>query len=149
MSKTVLISGGFDPIHGGHLDYIEGAAKLGQVFVALNSDAWLIRKKGYYVQDFKTRKRILDAMSKVHWVLSVDDTDGSVCNAIKELKPDIFANGGDRFADNIPEKKLCDEMGIEMVFNVGGGKADSSSKIALRIYNEMSEIQKDEWKKWW
>jgi D-beta-D-heptose 7-phosphate kinase/D-beta-D-heptose 1-phosphate adenosyltransferase len=149
MNKVVLISGGFDPLHSGHMDYIEGAAQLGNVVIALNSDAWLIRKKGFKVLDFDTRFRILNALGCVDWVYAVDDTDGSVCQAIRRIKPDIFANGGDRFADNIPEKKLCEEMGIEMVFNVGGGKKDSSSQIAKRVASEISDLQRQEASKWW
>jgi glycerol-3-phosphate cytidylyltransferase-like family protein len=129
--KTVCISGGVDPIHSGHINYIQEAAKLGRVVFILNSDRWLLRKKGYVFQTWTERAAILRSISGVSDVVRVDDTDGSVCEALERIKPDIFANGGDRFADNIPEKQLCEKFGIEMVFNVGGCKTQSSSKLVI------------------
>ena len=79
------------------------------------------------------RKEIIEALRCVDRVIltthSPDTDDISICETLKELKPDIFANGGDRKADNIPEYKLCKELGIEMVFNVGGDKVQSSSEL--------------------
>ena len=79
MNKTIAISGGFDPVHIGHLNMIEGAADHGDVIVILNSDAWLQQKKGYVFMPFEERKAILEAFSDVHHVISVDDSDGTVC----------------------------------------------------------------------
>lgn len=129
----VCVSGGFDPIHVGHIRYIKEASKYGDVIVILNSDDWLIRKKGKtFYKQWSDRYEILSAISGVYAVASVDDADGSVCEALERIKPDIFCNGGDRFSDNIPEKNLCEKMGIDMKFNVGGGKIDSSSELIMR-----------------
>jgi cytidyltransferase-like protein len=147
--KTVCISGGFDPIHSGHVRYIQNAAQLGQLIVILNSDKWLIRKKGYAFMKWHERAEIIRGLKGVHDVVSVDDGDGSVCEALKRIKPDIFANGGDRFADNIPEKKLCEDLGIEMVFNVGGDKYQSSSKLVSDVAKQYMENAARECAKWW
>lgn len=128
----VMVSGGFDPIHKGHIRYIEEASHYGDVIVALNSDEWLKRKKGFVYMSFEDRKEILQSNKNVHMVTEVDDSDGSVCKAISQYVPDIFANGGDRFEDNIPEKKLCQDLDINMIFNVGGDKVESSSEIVKR-----------------
>jgi D-beta-D-heptose 7-phosphate kinase/D-beta-D-heptose 1-phosphate adenosyltransferase len=125
--KTIVISGGFDPIHPGHIAMIESAAKYGEVHIVVNSDDWLIRKKGFYFQPFADRKKILEAYTPhVH---EVDDTDGTVCEALRRIKPDYFGNGGDRTNKNTPELDVCEELGIEPVFELGGGKYSSSSAI--------------------
>jgi D-beta-D-heptose 7-phosphate kinase/D-beta-D-heptose 1-phosphate adenosyltransferase len=125
--KTILISGGFDPIHPGHIAMIEKAAEYGKVHIALNSDDWLVRKKGFYFQPWTDRKKILEAYTPhVH---TVDDTDGTVCEALRRLRPDYFGNGGDRTNKNTPELDICIELGIEPVFELGGGKYSSSSAI--------------------
>lgn len=126
---TVAISGGFDILHGGHLDLIEDAATYGDVVVILNSDEWLKRKKGYALLNWTTRARILLALKKVYSVVGVDDSDGTVCEALKRIKPDYFANGGDRFPDNTPELKVCLDLGIKPLFNIGGEKTASSSEL--------------------
>ena len=126
---VVCVSGGFDPVHVGHVRMIQEAAKHGNVTVILNSDEWLKRKKGYVLMPYEQRAEILYAIKGVVDVVSVDDSGGTVCEALKRIKPDYFVNGGDRFADNIPEFKLCQELGIEMLFNVGGEKVASSSEL--------------------
>ena len=93
MNKTIAISGGFDPVHIGHLNMIKGAAQEGSVIVILNSDAWLQQKKGYVVMPFEERKAILEAVSDVHHVIEVDDSDGTVCEALDQLRPCYFGNG--------------------------------------------------------
>lgn len=127
--STVLVSGGFDPIHRGHISYLRAAALYGEVVVALNSDDWLVRKKGQRFQCREDRTVILQAIRYVTRVVRVDDSDGTVCAAIREIKPDFFANGGDRTPDNTPEVELCNELGISLLFRVGGGKEESSSRL--------------------
>lgn len=136
MTKTVAISGYFDPIHGGHIDYIEAAAQFGRLVVFLNTDEAAIRKKGYAFMPFKDKARILMAMKGVDVVMPAMDSDGSVCKNLELIRPDIFANGGDRFEDNIPEKSTCERLGIEMVFNVGGGKVQSSSALVENVISD-------------
>lgn len=126
-AKTIVISGGFDPIHPGHIAMIEGAAKYGEVHIIVNSDDWLVRKKGFFFQPWTDRKKILEAYTPhVH---AVDDGDGTVCEALRRIKPDYFGNGGDRTNKNTPELEVCLELGIEPVFELGGGKYSSSSAI--------------------
>jgi D-beta-D-heptose 7-phosphate kinase/D-beta-D-heptose 1-phosphate adenosyltransferase len=128
----VAVSGGFDPIHKGHIRMILGAANYGNVIVILNSDEWLIRKKGYAFMPFEERAEIVRAIKGVFDVVAVDDSDGTVCEALEILRPDWFANGGDRKSDNVPEVKLCNELGIALAWNVGGGKVQSSSELVER-----------------
>jgi len=124
--KRIAISGGFDPIHPGHIEMIERAQEFGEVHIILNSDEWLIRKKGFFFQPWHDRKKILEAYTP-HVHANEDDEHGSVCEALRRIKPDIFGNGGDRKKDNIPEYNLCDELGIEMVFGLGDKYASSSA----------------------
>ncbi len=125
--KTIVISGGFDPIHPGHIHMIESAREYGEVHIVANSDDWLIRKKGRFYQPWVDRKKILEAYTPhIH---AVDDSDGTVCEALRRIKPDYFGNGGDRTNDNTPELDVCRELGIEPVFGLGGGKYSSSSAI--------------------
>jgi len=129
----VTVSGGFDPIHVGHIRMIQEAAALGdELVVIINNDNWLTKKKGYVFMPEEQRKEIIEAMDGVSKVVltghAPDCEDMSVCDALREISPHVFANGGDRFADNIPEAVLAREMGIETVFNIGrGGKVQSSS----------------------
>ena len=124
-----MVSGGFDPLHIGHLRMIKEAAKYGKVIVVANSDAWLLRKKGYIFMPWTERKEIIEGYAEVDRVEAVDDSDGSVCEAIRRLRPTYFANGGDRTNKNTPEMAVCDELGITMLWEVGGGKIQSSSEM--------------------
>ena len=134
---TVAISGGFDPVHIGHIDLMKKAQALGdKLVVILNNDHWLEKKKGFAFMDQEERKAILKAIRYVDEVIVTDHpenlTDTSVCAELEKLKPDIFANGGDRKADNIPEYALCEKLGIKMVFNLGE-KIQSSSELVKKV----------------
>ena len=127
--KLIAVSGGFDPIHKGHIRMIREAAKLGDVIVILNSDDWLMRKKDYKFMDFIERSYIAGSVKGVVMTSGVDDSDGTVCEALRRIKPDAFANGGDRYNTNTPEMDVCKELGIEMLWNIGGEKEQSSSNL--------------------
>jgi len=127
--KTVCVSGGFDPVHVGHLRMMQESAGFGEVTVIVNSDEWLMRKKGYIFMPFTERCEIIRGFACVAATSHVDDSDNTVCEALRRLQPDYFANGGDRKTDNTPEMKVCDENGIELLWGVGGGKIQSSSTL--------------------
>ena len=127
--KTIAVSGGFDPMHVGHLRMIKEAAKHGKLTVILNTDEWLLRKKGYVFMSWDERAEIIETYDFVERVVPARDEDKTVVESLKELKPDIFANGGDRKNENTPEVKYCKENNIEMRWNVGGGKVQSSSTM--------------------
>ena len=126
---TVAVSGGFDPVHVGHLRLFKGAAEYGKLTVILNSDEWLIRKKGYTFMTFDERKEIIESFDCVHRVVEVDDSDETVCEALERIEPTFFANGGDRKSDNVPEVNLCEKLGISLIWNVGGDKIQSSTDL--------------------
>ncbi len=133
-NKTVMVSGGFDPVHIGHIRMIIEASKYGDVIVVANSDDWLFRKKGFVFMSFDQRAEILASIKGVVKVTGVDDHDGTVCEAISREKPDYFANGGDRKKHNTPEQALCRHLDIEMLWGVGGDdKANSSSELVERV----------------
>lgn len=126
---TVAISGGFIILHHGHTRLISDAAEHGNVIVILNSDAWQRRKYGQLVVSYNQRYEVLSAMRDVYSIIEARDDDDTVCETLKHLKPDFFANGGDRTSKNIPELRLCEQIGIKPLFNVGGKKIASSSDI--------------------
>ena len=128
-NRTIIISGGFDPIHVGHIRMIKDAASYGEVTAVVNSDDWLMRKKGYVFMPFEERCEVLQAIREVSDTASVDDTDNTVCEALRRLKPAMFGNGGDRTDKNTPEQDVCEELGIHMVFGLGGGKVQSSTEL--------------------
>ena len=137
--KIVVVSGGFDPIHSGHIAYLSSAKELGdKLIVALNSDKWLKNKKGFAFMSFKERKIVLEAINFVDSVKSFEDDElGSCKNALEEIKKEykdqkiIFANGGDRNQSNIPEMEVQD---IDFVFGIGGNdKKNSSSEMMKRF----------------
>lgn len=134
---VVVTSGGFDPLHIGHVRMFKAAKQLGdRHIVILNNDNWLRQKKGFVLMPEAERKEILEALAEVDEVFiskhEVGTNDMSVCEELKLIKPDIFANGGDRKQDNIPEVAMCQEIGCQMIFNVGGGKVQSSSWLIER-----------------
>ena len=126
---TVVVSGGFDPVHVGHVRMITEAAEYGDVIIVANSDEWLLNKKGYIFMNWEERAEILSSFKGVVRVEHVDDTDGTVCEALKRIKPTYFANGGDRKKGNTPEGLVCTELGIELLWNIGGDKIQSSSTL--------------------
>ncbi len=134
--KIVLVNGGFDPLHSGHIAYFKAARSLGDMLiVGLNSDEWLERKKGRAFMPWNERLCIINNLSMVDEVYTFNDEDGSARHFIQQVRahyPDskiIFANGGDRTKDNIPEMDVVDSN-IEFVFGVGGeDKKNSSSWI--------------------
>ena len=136
--KIVLVTGGFDPLHSGHIAYINSAKALGdKLVVGLNSDAWLERKKGRAFMPWEERASVLSALKDVDRVINFNDTDGSARDAVRkvrEIYPGynvVFANGGDRTDTNIPEMDLLKKyLNLTFEFGVGGtDKANSSSWI--------------------
>lgn len=138
-NTTIALSGAFDPLHSGHIRMIQGARFFGKVVIILNSDEWLYRKNGYVLQTFRERKEILLALNDVYRVVSVDDKDDTVCEALENLKPTIFGNGGFRTKKNTPERRLCENLGIKMVYGIGGGERD---QISLNIKEKIINIGK-------
>ena len=108
---------------------IRAAANYGEVTAVVNSDDWLMRKKGYVFMPFEERCEVLQAIREVSDTASVDDTDNTVCEALRRLKPAMFGNGGDRTDKITPEQDVCEELGIHMVFGLGGGKVQSSTEL--------------------
>jgi len=139
---TIMVSGGFDPVHIGHIRMIQEAAQYANVVVVANSDAWLMRKKGYVFMPFEEREEILRAIKGVTRVESVDDSDGTVCEALKRIKPTYFANGGDRTRKNTPEMEVCKKLGITMLWEMGGSdKAQSSSDLVEQNKTQRTAAQ--------
>jgi len=142
--KIIVVSGGFDPIHSGHIEYINNAKKLGdKLIVALNSDDWLVNKKGKNFLPFFERKTIIENLLNVDSVIDFEDDDyGSASNAlikVKEMYPEdkiFFCNGGDRNKQNIPEMSVTD---IEFIFSVGGDNKANSSSWILKNWQYPSE----------
>ena len=129
----VAVSGGLDPLHVGHVRLFESAKKIGdELVVILNNDNWLRKKKEYVFMPQRERKKIIEALASVDRVVLTahkrNAQDMSVCAELEKIKPDIFANGGDRTKKNIPEIAVCKKIGCKMIFGVGkGGKVQSSS----------------------
>lgn len=132
---TVAVSGGFDPLHVGHLSHFYEAKKLGdRLVVIVNTDEFLRRKKGFVFMPFAERCEIVGAIRVVYSVFPSIDKDQYVAASLARLKPDIFAKGGDRTIDNVPqtEKDACERNGIRLVCGVGGDLTHSSSRMVRR-----------------
>ena len=142
MTDIILVSGGFDPIHSGHIKLINDANKYGDVVVLLNSDAWLRNKKGKEFLSFDERKIIMQNIKGVLDVLDFDDSDQSCVDGILKAKNMFknniikFANGGDRNNKTTPEKEFCDINNIETLFGVGGNSKSNSSSWILKKWKE-------------
>lgn len=134
---TVIASGYFDPLHIGHIEYLEAASKLGnRLIVIVNNDNQAELKKGQSFMHEDDRMRIVDALACVDEVYLATDNDASVCQSIKELweigPVEIFAKGGDRFAPEIPEVKMCKELKIDIVDGLGEKIRSSSDYTGLK-----------------
>lgn len=147
MSTVVIVTGGFDPCHEGHISYLKDAKTLGDILVVgINSDDWLIRKKGFRFMPWDTRAEVIRSFRFVDYVFSFDDSDGSACAVIRKvalrypLHNLIFANGGDRTSENIPEMRLKSgkefSHRLEFVFGVGGDSKQNSSSDILKEYRD-------------
>lgn len=141
MAKTVAVSGGFDPLHGGHVSLLEDASRLGKyLFVFLHSDEWLVRKKGYVFLPYDQRVKIIQAIRYVNRVIpAIDQEDDGVDMTLEIIKPDVWCNGGDRTPGNTPTKEVAVvvKYGGKVVWNVGGGKVESSQSL---IWQSMLQI---------
>ncbi len=138
-----IVSGGFDPLHEGHIQLITNAAEVSDgVIVLVNSDTWLCRKKGKNFQSITTRKIILEHIKGVVDVIEFDDSDESASDGIYKARhkyPNdklVFANGGDRRKDNIPEVQICQKYDIDLAFGVGGDYKANSSSWILKKWEE-------------
>jgi len=145
MSNVVLVTGGFDPIHKGHIEYFKEAKLLGdKLIVGLNSDYWLTRKKGKPFMDLENRAMIIQSLSMVDEVIIFNDEDNTSCHAIHQAlqfyDEVIFANGGDRLISNIPEyEKYSNDERVKFVCNVGGDKTESSSWLLDKWKSPITE----------
>ncbi len=131
--KVVCVSGYFNPLHVGHIRLFQAAKALGaKLVVVLNNDAQAIEKKGGIIIKEDDRRELICALRCVDECVIAVDKDKTVCETLKLVNPDIFANGGDRVNDNVPEVGVCKENNIKLVWNVGGDKYDSSTDIITR-----------------
>ncbi len=140
---VVAVSGGFDPLHIGHLRLMQEAKQLGdELVVILNNDNWLRKKKGYAFMPQAERQELIEGFACVDRVVltthDADVADRSVCAELRSVRPDIFVNGGDRTHDNIPEVAVCDELGCKMVFSIGSGGKIQSSSWLLKSFLQVS-----------
>ena len=133
----VVASGYFNPLHIGHIRYLKEAKKLGtKLIVIINTDEQAKLKGSFRFMKEKERAEIVSSLKFVDDVILSIDKDKTVCKTLELIKPDIFAKGGDRTLDNIPEKEICEKLGIKMVFGVGGAKVQSSSWLINKRVNE-------------
>jgi D-beta-D-heptose 7-phosphate kinase/D-beta-D-heptose 1-phosphate adenosyltransferase len=138
-SVVVAVSGGFDPVHIGHIRFFRTARSLGdKLVVILNNDNWLTTKKGFVFMPEKERKAVIEAIRHVDRVIITkhgkNDPDRTIVRELKVLRPDIFANGGDTRKGNDEENRICLQYGIRPVYGAGGGKIQSSSALAARAH---------------
>ena len=130
---SVAVSGYFDPIHVGHLEYLKMAKELGDfLIVIVNNNQQCILKKGKSFMDENDRVEIVRALGIVDKVFLSIDTDRTVCKSLEEIKPDIFANGGDRSMDEVPETSICKKYNIKMIDGLGDKIRSSSSLTGIK-----------------
>lgn len=131
----IAVSGAFDPFHIGHLRMMFDAASFGKLIVILNTDEWLLRKKGFVFMPWQERRELLMHYRFVHGVVCAMDEDGTVCKTIENLGKNLsyFGNGGDRGPTNTPETELCERIGMPVIYGLGGGKIQSSSELVKNV----------------
>jgi len=136
----VLASGGFDPIHPGHVSYLRGASKYGELVVIVNGDWFLSQKHGIPFMNLSDRCTIVDSIKGVSWVIPYEvEGDMTVCGALEAIRPYMFAKGGDRFdASTIPEWEVCRQNHIGIVTGVGFDKKWASSDY-LKKWDERKQ----------
>ena len=145
MKKIIILSGGFDPVHMGHIRMFKAAKEQDAiVIVGVNSDSWLTRKKGKPFMLESERLEILKGFKYIDYVYAFNDDDDTACDLIKKVielysnNKDVkifFGNGGDRINTNTPEEKFCNQNNVEMLWGVGGGKIQSSSDLIKNSNN--------------
>jgi len=130
---TVATSGYFDPLHVGHIEYLELAKKLGdKLIVIINNDEQAKLKKGKSFMNEKDRMKIILSLTCVDEVFLSIDKDQTQCNSLKLLKPNIFANGGDRNNNEIPELSICKKLNIKIVDGLGKKIRSSSDFTGIK-----------------
>jgi len=143
-ANYVVVSGGFDPLHSGHISLFRGASKFGKVIAIINNDNFLLRKKNYIFMPIAERLKIVSSNQYIEHAFVSIDQDDTVCSSIQQLIDNgfcikYFANGGDREnRSDIPESNICEKNNIELIFEVGGGKTQSSSKLTQNLFSLMS-----------
>ena len=139
----IVVSGGFDPLHSGHINMFKQANEFGSVWAIVNTDEWLQRKKGYNVLSYSERSLIVESNKYIDKVIKgMDDNDNVVRNLQYLYKDKVhfaFANGGDRVPSSTPEMAYCLEHNIPMLFNIGGTKTESSSKIIRNLLDQATK----------
>ena len=139
----IVVSGGFDPLHSGHINMFKQAQQFGTVWAIVNTDEWLQRKKGYNLLSYNERELIVKSNRYVSKVIKgMDDNDNVVRNLQYLYKDKVhfaFANGGDRVPSSTPEMAYCLEHNIPMLFNIGGTKTESSSKIVRNLLDQATK----------
>lgn len=141
----LVLSGGFDPPHIGHVRMIKEAAEIADnVIVGVNSDEWLQNKKGYIFMPWEERSELVSSFKGVTETVEFNDDDGSACDLIEKVRkqfPDssiAFGNGGDRVLDNVPEVLVATQENIDLVWKLGGGKIQSSSDMVKKANDSLS-----------
>jgi|TARA_B110000093_G_scaffold57748_1_gene62277 cytidyltransferase-like protein len=131
--KTVAVSGYFDPIHVGHLEYLKLSKELGdRLVVIVNNNHQCVLKKGKPFMDEKDRVEIVKSLKVVDEVFLSIDMDKTVCASLESIKPDIFANGGDRSTEEVPESVICKKHNIQMADGLGDKIRSSSDLTGLK-----------------
>lgn len=151
--RIVIVSGGFDPLHSGHLKLFKKAKELGEyLLVGVNSDQWLGVKKGKNFQNINERLDIINSLEMVNMAMEFDDSDGTACSLIDRVKKTfpsnkiIFANGGDRTSENVPEAEI---VNIEFAWGIGGDKkTNSSSELLYRWGKHNTQTEHRPWGAW-
>ena len=139
----VAVSGGFDPVHIGHIRSIRDASQLGdKLMVILTRDDQLIRKKGYCFMPYEERKEVMENIKGVDIVVPNVDANITSNESLEYYRPNIFAKGGDRTEDNMPEieKRLCRKIGCKIVYGIGGGKIQSSSSLVKKSLERKEKV---------